>query len=96
MRHFISVDQLTEKDIYSMIQRAESYRNQKMKDLTRQLFTANLFFEPSTRTKMSFIVAQRKMGFEALDFHEDTSSVRKGESLYDKAKSFEAIGGEQQ
>ncbi len=92
MRHFISVDQLTEKDIYSMIQRAESYRNQKMKDLTRQLFTANLFFEPSTRTKMSFIVAQRKMGFEALDFHEDTSSVRKGESLYDTAKTFEAIG----
>src|SRR5699024_4989107 len=47
---------------------------------------------PSTRTKTSFIVAERKLGLEVLDFHPEASSVQKGESLYDTVKTFEAIG----
>ncbi|WP_156290409.1 aspartate carbamoyltransferase catalytic subunit [Oceanobacillus salinisoli] len=91
MKHFISVDQLPVKDIYNVLRRAEYYRLKDFK-LNHQLFVANLFFEPSTRTKMSFIVAQRKLGLESLDFHSESSSVLKGESLYDTAKTFEAIG----
>ncbi|GAA0612877.1 aspartate carbamoyltransferase catalytic subunit [Virgibacillus siamensis] len=60
--------------------------------MPRQLFAANLFFEPSTRTKMSFVVAERKLGIETLDFQMESSSVVKGESLYDTAKTCEAIG----
>src|SRR5699024_5917982 len=48
----------------------------------------------STRTKMSFIVAQKRLGVEALDFHCSKSSVQKGESLYDTARTFEAIGAQ--
>ncbi|WP_067728344.1 aspartate carbamoyltransferase catalytic subunit [Oceanobacillus damuensis] len=91
MRHFISVNQLTVEEIYSILETAEAYRNQKV-TLNNQLFAANIFFEPSTRTKMSFIVAQKKLGMEVLDFHSESSSVRKGESLYDTAKTFESIG----
>src|SRR5699024_727237 len=60
--------------------------------LAKKVFVANLFFEPSTRTKMSFIIAQEKLGMNILDFSPETSSVTKGESLYDTAKTFEAIG----
>src|SRR5699024_11871604 len=57
--------------------------------LNQQIFVANLFFEPSTRTKMSFTVAQRKLGFEVLNFTPEHSSMTKGESLYDTVKTFE-------
>lgn len=91
MRHFISVDQLTPEDIFGVIETAENFRHKNLK-LDEQLFAANLFFEDSTRTKMSFVVAQRKLGFEVLEFHKATSSTNKGETLYDTAKTFEAIG----
>ncbi|MBD1224497.1 aspartate carbamoyltransferase catalytic subunit [Virgibacillus halodenitrificans] len=91
MRHFISVNQLSVKEIHSLLDTAESLRNENKK-VNDQIFAANLFFEPSTRTKMSFIVAQRKLGLEVLDLHEDISSTRKGETLYDTAKTFESIG----
>lgn len=91
MKHFISVDRLEKEEIYEILRTAEDYRTRKLQ-MDQQLFAANLFFEPSTRTKMSFIVAERKLGLENLDFHAGNSSVLKGESLYDTAKTFEAIG----
>jgi aspartate carbamoyltransferase catalytic subunit len=91
MKHFISVDQLKPKEIYEIIETAEQFRHNNLK-LNDQLFAANLFFESSTRTKMSFVVAQRKLGFDILDFHKESSSTTKGETLYDTAKTFEAIG----
>ncbi|MCF3942499.1 aspartate carbamoyltransferase catalytic subunit [Oceanobacillus alkalisoli] len=93
MRHFISVDQLTTEEIHSILEGAEKLRSNEYK-LEQQLFAANLFFEPSTRTKMSFVVAERKLGIENLDFHAQNSAVLKGESLYDTAKTFEAIGAD--
>ncbi|RDW18487.1 aspartate carbamoyltransferase [Oceanobacillus arenosus] len=91
MRHFISINQLTIGEIHSILDNAEQYRKRES-SIPKQLFAGNLFFEPSTRTKMSFIVAERKLGLEVLDFHMESSSVLKGESLYDTAKTFEAIG----
>lgn len=91
MRHFISTRNLSSKSIFSILDKAEELRLSKQ-EMDQQLFAANLFFEPSTRTKMSFIVAQKKLGMETLDFHMMSSSVAKGESLYDTAKTCEAIG----
>lgn len=91
MRHFISVDQLTTGEIYNLLQTAEEFRKNKYQ-VNEQVFGANLFFEPSTRTKMSFVVAEKKLGIESLDFNAKNSAVLKGESLYDTAKTFEAIG----
>lgn len=93
MKHFLSVNQLNRTDVYSILKTAEHCRKDRTK-VNKQLFAANLFFEPSTRTKMSFIVAQRRLGIETLDFHSETSSVIKGESLYDTAKTFESIGAD--
>lgn len=91
MRHFISINQLTADEIMNLFETADRYRYRGY-ELKQQRFAANLFFEPSTRTKSSFIIAQRKLGMEVLDFHTETSSVKKGESLYDTAKTFESIG----
>ncbi|MGM8364203.1 aspartate carbamoyltransferase catalytic subunit [Virgibacillus sp. W0181] len=93
MKHFISVNDLKPKEVLEVLEMADHYRRNNFK-LNQQMFAANLFFEPSTRTKMSFIVAQRKLGIEPLDFHTETSSMKKGESLYDTAKTFEAIGAD--
>lgn len=91
VKHFISIDQLSNEQIYQLLENAQMYQMNESK-ISKQVFVANLFFEPSTRTKMSFIVAERKLGLEVLDFHADTSSLTKGETFYDTVKTFESIG----
>ena len=51
-----------------------------------------LFFENSTRTHYSFIMALKNLGIDVIDCNVSVSSVQKGESLYDTIKTFEAIG----
>ncbi|MGI6392939.1 MAG: aspartate carbamoyltransferase catalytic subunit [Candidatus Izemoplasmatales bacterium] len=52
----------------------------------------NAFFEPSTRTQYSFMVAESKLGMLPINFNTELSSIKKGESLYDTLKTFEMIG----
>ena len=52
----------------------------------------SLFFENSTRTHYSFIMAMKKLGIDVIDCNVSVSSVQKGESLYDTIKTFESIG----
>lgn len=73
------------------IHRAIALKNGKMLHYDN-IFTANLFFENSTRTKCSFEMAERKLGLQVIPFDTSTSSVSKGESLYDTCKTLEAIG----
>ncbi len=93
MKHFISMEQLSANEIMDLLERAERYRTAEYK-IDKQIFVANLFFEPSTRTKTSFIVAERKLGLDYLEFQTEQSSMKKGETLYDTAKTFEAVGAE--
>lgn len=58
----------------------------------RKALTANLFFEPSTRTHYSFESAEFQLGCRTANFHAADSSITKGESLYDTCKFFEAAG----
>ena len=53
---------------------------------------ANLFFENSTRTRFSFEVAAKRLGAQVLNFDSDSSSLSKGETLYDTLRTFEALG----
>src|SRR5690625_657788 len=94
MKHFISMSQLTNEEIYKILDGATTYQKGDYQQLNEQILVVNLFFEPSTRTKMSFTVAKKKLGIEVLDFHADLSSVQKGESLYDTARTFESIGAQ--
>lgn len=60
--------------------------------LDRQYFAANLFFENSTRTHKSFEVAEKKLGLDVIEFDAGTSSVNKGETLYDTILTMSALG----
>jgi len=93
MKHFISLEDFTNNELTNMLELAEKVKTSEIK-LNKQLFAANLFFEPSTRTKVSFEVAEKRLGMDVLHFIPEHSSVTKGESLYDTAKTFEAIGAD--
>ena len=56
------------------------------------LFRSNLFFEPSTRTRVSFGLAARRLGADTLDFSPGGSSTAKGETFIDTARNIEAMG----
>ncbi|WP_462137368.1 aspartate carbamoyltransferase catalytic subunit [Candidatus Mycalebacterium sp.] len=55
---------------------------------------ANLFFEPSTRTRASFEIAEKRLSADVLNFTVSQSSVAKGENLLDTVKNLEAMGAE--
>lgn len=91
MKHLISVDDLSTDDILDIFELANQFQQEETV-IRKQLFAANLFFEPSTRTKTSFDIAERKLQIEALDFQPEHSSINKGETLLDTVKTFEALG----
>lgn len=93
MKDLLSVKDMDAKEIIELLEMARRFRQESI-SFKKQIFVANMFFEPSTRTKMSFLVAERKLGLEPLEFHTETSSIKKGESLYDTARTFEAIGAD--
>jgi aspartate carbamoyltransferase catalytic subunit len=55
---------------------------------------ANVFFEPSTRTRLSFDLAAQRLGAHVITFHPGTASTRKGESLKDTVLTLSAIGAD--
>ena len=90
----LSMKDLSTDDIFSILNDARlfniSYRDWQLP--LHKALVANLFFEPSTRTHFSFASAQHQLGCQVEDFNAETSSVQKGETLYDTVKTFEAIG----
>ena len=86
-RHLISIDDLSKDDIVYILDKAEEFeevaRGKKSNILDGKIL-ANLFFEPSTRTRMSFEVAMKRLGGEVLNMTaQEASSIAKGETLAD-------------
>lgn len=92
MNHLLTTSQLTINEINEILANAENFKNGQKWKPAEQTFVANLFFESSTRTKCSFELAERKLGFDVIPFETSTSSVQKGETLYDTVKTLESIG----
>ena len=92
MRNLVKMSDLSKEEVYDLIQRALELKAGASPIQRPDLIAANLFFENSTRTKHSFEVAQMKLGLQVLNFDASTSSVNKGETLYDTCKTLEAIG----
>lgn len=90
MKHLLSIQDLSNEEIMNLIKETEILSKNKI-DLN-QYKVGLLFFEPSTRTKMSFEMACINLGIHVLSFSKESSSVVKGESLYDTVKTLEAIG----
>ncbi|MDE3838451.1 aspartate carbamoyltransferase [Bacillus methanolicus] len=92
MRQLLTTTELTIEDIHEILSDAEEFAEGKIWRPNKQTFVSNLFFEPSTRTKCSFEIAERKLGLEVIPFEVSTSSVLKGETLYDTVRTLESIG----
>ena len=96
-RHLLGLEPLSPADITAILDRAETFvgdsepPRKKRKDLEGRV-VVNLFFEPSTRTRMSFSLAARRLGADTLDFSPSGSSQSKGETFIDTAKNIEAMG----
>ncbi|AEH48662.1 aspartate carbamoyltransferase catalytic subunit [Parageobacillus thermoglucosidasius] len=92
MHHLFTLTELSSAEITELLDEAERFAKGDHWQATEPLFVANLFFEPSTRTKCSFEMAERKLGLHVIPFDADMSSMQKGETLYDTVRTLEAIG----
>jgi len=88
----LTIAELSTDKINKIIKDALFFSEGKIMIAERDVFVSNLFFEDSTRTKMSFEVAERKLGLSVIPFDVTQSSVNKGETLYDTINALKAIG----
>lgn len=92
MRNFLTLDDLSEKEILKLVKDALLFKKNEMECDLKGKIIANMFFESSTRTQYSFNTAEEKLGMKVITFNPATSSLNKGESFYDTVKTFESFG----
>ncbi|MCJ7839578.1 aspartate carbamoyltransferase catalytic subunit [Lederbergia sp. NSJ-179] len=92
MKHLLSMNDVTSLEIMEILHVAEGFSRGDHWAPEKRTFAANLFFEPSTRTKTSFEMAERKIGLDVIPFEAGYCSTIKGESLYDTIRTLESIG----
>ncbi len=95
-RHLLDIASLTTGDISHILDTAEAFfevsrRSIRKVPTLRGKTVVNLFYEPSTRTRTSFEIAGKRLSADTINMSVATSSVTKGESLYDTAKTLEAM-----
>ena len=88
MNHLLGIRYLTPEDINLIFETADHFKqviNRPIKKVPslRDITIANLFFENSTRTKLSFEIAEKRLSADILNFSSSNSSVTKGETLID-------------
>ena len=98
IKHLLSIDQLDTDQIDLILGTADSLgevgtRTIKKVPALRGRTVCNLFFEPSTRTRLSFELAAKRLSADVINFTADAkSSVSKGESFKDTALTLQAMG----
>ncbi|HAH38919.1 MAG TPA: aspartate carbamoyltransferase [Algoriphagus sp.] len=87
-RHLLGIKNLTPEDIHLILETAANFKeviNRPIKKVPslRDITIANVFFENSTRTRLSFELAEKRLSADVINFSSSNSSVKKGESLVD-------------
>ena len=96
-RHVISLETFTPSEYETVLQTAVSFREvlsrrtKKVPTLQGRVVT-HMFFEPSTRTRSSFELAAKRLSADTLNFSPGSSSLTKGETILDTAKTYLAMG----
>lgn len=88
VKHLIGIKDLTQEDIELIFKTADNFKqviNRPIKKVPslRDITIANLFFENSTRTRLSFELAEKRLSADTVNFSAASSSVKKGETLVD-------------
>ena len=92
VNHLLGIKYITEKDIQLIFETADHFKeviNRPIKKVPslRDITIANLFFENSTRTRLSFELAEKRLSADVINFSASQSSVTKGETLVDTVKN---------
>jgi len=95
-RHLLGLEDVSAEDLQRILDTTESFREvleRRIKKLPtlRGITVLNLFYEPSTRTRISFELAEKRLSADTVNFSTSTSSVKKGESLRDTVQNIEAM-----
>lgn len=95
-KHLLGIEGLKEQEITQILDLADIYveqnrRTNKKKDVLSGLTQINLFYENSTRTRMSFELAGKRLGADVINMTTSTSSIKKGETLLDTASTLNAL-----
>jgi len=88
VNHLLGIKYITEEDIQLIFETADRFKeviNRPIKKVPslRDITIANLFFENSTRTRLSFELAEKRLSADVINFSASSSSVKKGETLID-------------
>lgn len=92
MKHLIDINRLEKSEIESIIEVAREFKADTRKSSVEGKTACLMFFENSTRTKISFDLAAQKLGMNVIRFDGATSSLSKGESRKDTFENLSAIG----
>jgi aspartate carbamoyltransferase catalytic subunit len=95
-KHLLGLEGIERDEIITILDTTSRFREildrpVKKVPTLRGITIANLFFEPSTRTRMSFELAEKRLSADVLNFSASTSSLKKGETLRDTARNIEAM-----
>jgi len=95
-KHLIDIKSLSPEDIEFILEIAEKYvtknrSKNKSTDILKGKTLMNLFFENSTRTRISFELAAKRMGADVINFSTESSSTKKGETLLDTVLTINAM-----
>ena len=96
VKHLLGIQYLNNEDIELIFKTADNFKdvlNRPIKKVPslRDLTVANLFFENSTRTRISFELAQKRLSADIINFSASSSSVKKGETLLDTVNNILAM-----
>lgn len=97
IKHFTALADLPVATIVSLLNRSHYFSQAPLPSLSeilRHKVIANVFYEPSTRTRISFEMAAKRLGAQVINFDHSNSSVKKGETLYDTLRTIESIGAD--
>ena len=95
-RHLLGLEGMSRKEINLILDTAETFKEILSRPIRvvptlRGVTVLNLFYEPSTRTRISFELAEKRLSAEVVNFSAAISSTQKGETLKDTAKNIEAM-----
>jgi len=95
-KHLLGLESLSRKDIELILETAKSFKEVSSRDIKkvpalRGKTVVTLFFEPSTRTRISFELAAKRLSADTLNIAANVSSTSKGETLLDTARNIEAM-----
>jgi aspartate carbamoyltransferase catalytic subunit len=95
-KDLLGLEYLTQEEIELILDTADSFKEVSTREIKkvpalRGKTAVNLFYEPSTRTRVSFEVAAKRLSADVINIATETSSVRKGETLIDTGKNIQAL-----